>query len=184
MFYSIFSNLFQSIVVATDHAGLHTRVSSEKLIVDITPPIVGRIFLKTETVSNWISDGILTIQILDFSDEESGIDKYMVHVGSSKYKMDILSQSDHAGDMIQLSLQGTDVMDGHFYYLGLKVRRYLYDNRVFGINEFSNLSKMLELIKFSSAYLYLFLKKIKLESAWKLKCIFKMMLTVLKCWHL
>ena len=115
MFNIFLSNRFN--ILATDHAGLHTRVSSEKLVVDITPPSVGEVV----TMSKWISDFVLEIQLLNWSDHESGIDKYITFVGSSRYTMDILSESEHTGETMVFDLHGTPILDGHLYYLSVKV---------------------------------------------------------------
>lgn len=109
------------IISATDHAGLETRVSSNELIVDTTPPVLGRIELETASTTRWIEGDILSFQLLDFTDEESGIDKYVTFVGSSRYATDILAETETVNKLTEISLEGTDVSDGHFYYLGAKV---------------------------------------------------------------
>ena len=107
--------------VAMDHAGLHTRITSDPLVVDTTPPLVGRITTKEEKMSIWISGSVFEFQLTDFSDQESGIAYYVTHVGSAHHKVDIMPERQHTNNIITLHLQDMSVMDGHFYFLGCKV---------------------------------------------------------------
>ena len=107
---------------ATDHAGLSTRVSSEELVVDYTPPNVGFISSDMLMSSEWISGGLLSLQLLDFNDDESGLDYFMVHIGSAPYKTDILTETIFKSDIIDLDLLSMSVLDGYVYYVGVKVR--------------------------------------------------------------
>ena len=106
---------------ATDHAGLETRATSEELVVDLTPPTVGRIVVDSLMLTRWISDDMLRVVLMDFSDEESGMDYFTIFVGSSSYSMDIVSETRYTDNLIEINLQNTDMMDGHVYHIGAKV---------------------------------------------------------------
>ena len=108
-------------IVATDHAGLSTRVSSEELVVDYTPPNVGRISSDMLKMSEWISGDLLSLQLLDFADDESGLDYFMVHVGSAPYRTDILTETMFKSDIFEIDLHNMPVLDGYVYYVGAKV---------------------------------------------------------------
>ena len=74
-------------------------------------------------MSNWVNDNILSFTLLEFTDQESGIDKYITFVGSSRYRTDVLPESEHDSKVVELNLGNGDVLDGHTYYLGAKVRQ-------------------------------------------------------------
>ena len=114
-------DICNTIFVATDHAGLSTKVSSEELVVDNTPPNVGRISSDMLMLSEWISGDRLSLLLLDFTDDESGLDYFMVHVGSAAYKTDILTETMFKSDIIELDFLNMPVLDGNIYYIGAKV---------------------------------------------------------------
>ena len=114
---------FSSIISATDYAGLQTRVTSEEIVVDITPPVPGQIVIDSLSSTRWISGDVLRVLLMDFLDKESGIDYFAVFVGSFNYRMDIVAETTYRDDVIEINLQDTNMMDGHVYYLGAKVKR-------------------------------------------------------------
>ena len=114
---------FSSIFSATDYAGLQTRVTSEEIVVDITPPVPGQIVIDSLSSTRWISGDVLRVLLMDFLDKESGIDYFAVFVGSFNYRMDIVAETTYRDDVIEINLQDTNMMDGHVYYLGAKVKR-------------------------------------------------------------
>ena len=71
--------------------------------------------------SAWISGNVLSLQLVDFSDRDSGLDYFMVHVGSAPYKTNIMKETLFSRDIIELDLQSLPVLDGYVYYAGAKV---------------------------------------------------------------
>ena len=90
-------------------------------MVDTTPPIAGRLSSNMLMNSDWISGDALTLQLVDFSDGESGLDYFLVHVGSAPYKTNIMRETLFGRDIIELDLQILPVHDGYVYYVGAKV---------------------------------------------------------------
>ena len=71
--------------------------------------------------SEWISGEVLTLQLVDFSDGESGLDYFLVHVGSAPYKTNIMRETLFSGEIIELNLRSLPILDGYVYFVGAKV---------------------------------------------------------------
>ena len=106
---------------AEDHAGLKTSVSTDEFMVDSTPPTAGKIELNTIAVSNWVKDSIFDVTLLGFTDSESTIDKYIVFLGSSRFRADVIAEREYDNNIVEINLEDTSVSDGHTYFLGAKV---------------------------------------------------------------
>ena len=65
------------------------------------------------------------MQILDFYDKESGIDYFVIYIGSSRHEMDIMSEATQKNDRVEINLQTLPVADGHIYYVGVKVTKFM-----------------------------------------------------------
>ena len=76
-------------------------------------------------LSEWVSGDQLSLQLLDFTDGESGLDYFMVYVGSAPYKTDIMRETLFRRDIIELDLLSMPVLDGYVYYVGAKVILHL-----------------------------------------------------------
>ena len=72
-------------------------------------------------ISEWVSGDQLSLHLLDFTDRESGLDYFMVNVGSAPYKTDIMRETLFRRDIIELALLSMPVLDGYVYYVGVKV---------------------------------------------------------------
>ena len=104
-----------------DHAGLQKKVTSEAMVVDVTPPIPGSVEIISLSQTKWTGDDVLRVDILNFIDEESSIDYYTLFIGSYAYSMDIVQEIQGTDEMVEVNLGGLDLKDGHVYFLGVKV---------------------------------------------------------------
>ena len=108
-------------LLAYDQAGLNKSIISDQLVVDTTPPSTGHLSRSTLMASKWFGGDMLNIHIKDFYDDESGIDYYVVTIGSSYHTADILQETTYRQELIGVNIDEAHMTDGHTYYLGVKV---------------------------------------------------------------
>ena len=114
-----FSYIF---IAAMDYAGLQTQILSEELVIDKSKPIDGEVKLrKTVHRSNWITSNVVSISLSKFDDKESGIDYFTASIGSFEYADDVMSELKFNADLLEITLNGDLCIDGHAYFLAIKV---------------------------------------------------------------
>ena len=89
--------------------------------MDTTPPTRGFISSPSLKSQRWLGDNYLGVHVTKFNDKESGIDKYIATIGSSHHYADILTETAFGDALFEIDLKDTDILDGHTYYLGVKV---------------------------------------------------------------
>lgn len=107
-------------VKATDHAGHSTTSVSQELIVDTTPPLLGRIHigdLAEDTI--YISYGTMKLHLTGFMDSESGISEFEIGIGSQANMNDIISLKTLSSP-ITIQLDEQQLFDGHEYFINAK----------------------------------------------------------------
>ncbi|XP_053399191.1 uncharacterized protein LOC123558304 [Mercenaria mercenaria] len=111
-------------VRARDHAGNSATSVSNAYIVDISSPTRGQVQAVSYDLYNgnilYVSKDEIAVHLSDFKDDESGIDYFELWLGSKPYLMDILPKSIYHDVIIDLNLIGTDITDGHIYYIAAK----------------------------------------------------------------
>lgn len=122
---------------AIDLVGHTTVVSSVGKIVDISPPKVGIISIGNGGSENTVlSGGIISFQWEGFTDVESGIQQFLLGVGSTNDSVDVIDFRSIEGSFTRIN-QSELMIDGYQYYGILKVIQYqtcgIYKNMfVFG----------------------------------------------------
>ena len=109
------------IIIAYDHVRLSKSISSEQLIVDTTPPTLGHISSTSLTALKWLAENHLRVHVTNFIDDESGIDYYVATIGSSRQYADVIPETTYRNDLMEIDLEDAPLLDGHTYYLGIKV---------------------------------------------------------------
>ena len=87
------------LALAHDQTGLNKSITSDKLVVDTTPPSNGQLSCSSLMASKWFGGGMLSIHIKDFYDGESGIDYYVVTIGSSYHTANIVQETTYRQEL-------------------------------------------------------------------------------------
>ncbi|XP_069134359.1 uncharacterized protein [Argopecten irradians] len=103
-------------VTAFDHVGHHTTAVSNGVMFDNTPPVTGTISVGTYLKQSDIVSEEITVHWTGVRDNESGISKTRLGVGSSKHQPDVIDYRDCSGEFTSLSDLET-LHDGHRYYV-------------------------------------------------------------------
>ncbi|XP_069109277.1 uncharacterized protein, partial [Argopecten irradians] len=107
-------------VTAFDHVGHQTTAVSNGVMFDNTPPVTGTISVGTYLKQSDIVSEEITVHWTGVRDNESGISKTRLGVGSSKHQPDVIDYRDCSGEFTSLSDLET-LHDGHRYYVILLV---------------------------------------------------------------
>ncbi|XP_069134360.1 uncharacterized protein [Argopecten irradians] len=107
-------------VTAFDHVGHQTTAVSNGVMFDNTPPVTGTISVGTYLKQSDIVSEEITVHWTGVRDNESGISKTRLGVGSSKHQPDVINYQDCSGEFASLSDLET-LHDGHSYYVILPV---------------------------------------------------------------
>ena len=97
---------------AFDYAGNAGIVYSDELIVDSSPPVDGNIVL-----DDYVRSSTLRLHMRQFYDHQSGIGLYRVGIGSRPDVTDILQLHIHSSNDVEISLDSSQVIDGHTYFV-------------------------------------------------------------------
>ena len=73
------------------------------------------------------------MHVANFNDEESGIDYYIASIGSSHHYADIMPETTSRDALIEIDLGAATMVDGHAYYLGVKVMYFTIFERKYCI---------------------------------------------------
>ncbi|XP_069136292.1 uncharacterized protein [Argopecten irradians] len=111
---------YYATVTAFDHVFHHTTAVSNGVMFDNTPPVTGSISVGTYLKPSDIVSEEITIHWTGVRDNESGISKTRLGVGSSKDQVDVIDYQNGSGEFTSLSDLET-LHDGHRYYVILLV---------------------------------------------------------------
>ena len=113
---------------AIDFVGHTTVVSSVGKTVDISPPEIGVIYVDNGGSENSVvTEDMISFQWEGFTDAESGIQKFLLGVGSTNDSADVIDFMSIEGSFTRIN-QSDSMIDGYQYYGILKVNhnaRYL-----------------------------------------------------------
>ena len=97
---------------AFDYAGNAGIVYSDEFVVDSSPPVDGNIVL-----DDYVRSSTLRLHMRQFYDPQSGIGLYKVGIGSRHDVTDILQLNKHYSNDVEISLDSSQVIDGHTYFV-------------------------------------------------------------------
>ncbi|XP_052788806.1 uncharacterized protein LOC128223569 [Mya arenaria] len=107
-------------VKAVDFAGHETKVSSDEVLVDTTPPFVGDIHIQSNLYSpRYFSSHILSVRLSNFMDHESGIDFFEVCIGTYVNLCDTVESKQESVDVIEIAMENA-LRDGSTYFINVK----------------------------------------------------------------
>ena len=95
---------------------------SDVVIYDNTPPLKGRIQVTSSGLNSFVTTQHLSIEWSDIQDDESGLDKIEIGIGSSNRSADIIPFREFV-DYAEIN-ENDCFQDGHKYFAILKVRVY------------------------------------------------------------
>lgn len=114
-------------VQAYDNLGRVSAKTSNPLILDLTPPVVGTIYIGTFTQgatsgTSRLYTADIRVHWIDFTDEESGVSEYEWSVGTREGFSDILGYTILTDTTAELyGSQISSVYDGITLYISVKV---------------------------------------------------------------
>jgi hypothetical protein len=107
---------------AFNHLNKSVEGYSDVVIYDNTPPLKGRIQVTSSGLSSFITTRHLSIEWSDIQDDESGLDKIEIGIGSSNRSADIIQFREFV-DYAEFD-ENRCFQDGHKYFAILKVFIY------------------------------------------------------------
>ena len=108
-------------------------MTSAELIVDTSPPKFGKVIKEGFSHTTWVSSNILRARLVGFEDSESGIDYFVAYIGSSKNTDDVMRTKTVKSDRLEFVLDEETSLDGHVFFLGVKVNVPRWDAESFSL---------------------------------------------------
>ncbi|XP_052789246.1 uncharacterized protein LOC128223857 [Mya arenaria] len=102
-------------VNGSDHFGLSSVVVSTELVTDTSPPTEGIIHFDQHHA--YYSSDTISIRLVGFHDDHSGISHYNVGIGSSSIMVDTLSMTKYYTDHFNIDLHYSNILEGHEYFI-------------------------------------------------------------------
>ena len=109
---------------AYDHAGMSTTKSTEELVVDTTPPMVGELRLNDDVAYSSYVSSDFTLELHGFHDDESGIEYFELAFRNQPGVANIRKGTRYTTDNIYVSLNDISASDGFTYHMMVKVRQH------------------------------------------------------------
>ena len=109
-------------ISAFNHLNKSVEGYSDVVIYDNTPPVTGRIHLTGSGLNSFVTAQHLSIEWSDIQDDESGIHKIEIGIGSSNRSTDIIPFREFV-DYAEID-ENYCFQDGHTYFAILKVVLY------------------------------------------------------------
>ncbi|XP_052788798.1 uncharacterized protein LOC128223561 [Mya arenaria] len=98
-----------------DHFGLSSVVVSTALVTDTSPPTEGKIHLEQKHA--YYSSDTISIRLVGFHDDHSGISYFNVGIGSSDTMVDTVSMTKYYADTLNIDLHDSNILEGHQYFI-------------------------------------------------------------------
>ncbi|XP_033746935.1 uncharacterized protein LOC117332160 [Pecten maximus] len=108
--------VYYATVTAFDQVGHSTSAVSRGVMYDNTAPVTGAVQVGTYLKSTDIVAEEINVHLIGFHDNESGISKIRLGIGSTQHIPDVLNYQDYVGEFASLS-NFTALHDGHHYYV-------------------------------------------------------------------
>ncbi|WAR31809.1 hypothetical protein MAR_034351 [Mya arenaria] len=102
-------------VNGSDHFGLSSVVVSAELVVDTSPPTQGIIHFNQQHA--YYSSDTISIRLVGFRDDHSGISYFNVGIGSSGITVDTFSMTKYYSDTFNIDLHDSNILEGHEYFI-------------------------------------------------------------------
>ncbi|WAR31728.1 hypothetical protein MAR_034270 [Mya arenaria] len=102
-------------VNGSDHFGLSSVVVSTELVTDTSPPTEGIIHFDQHHA--YYTSDTISIRLVGFHDDHSGISYYNVGIGSSSIMVDTLSMTKYYTDHFNIDLHYSNILEGHEYFI-------------------------------------------------------------------
>ncbi|XP_069134697.1 uncharacterized protein [Argopecten irradians] len=106
---------YYATVTAFDHVGHSSTVVSPGVLYDDTPPVRGSLHVGTYLMSKDFIESEVHVHWTGFDDDDSGIDRIQVGIGSTKSETDIVSFRNFSGKCA-IFTDLSHYHDGHDYY--------------------------------------------------------------------
>ncbi|XP_021360606.1 uncharacterized protein LOC110455039 isoform X2 [Mizuhopecten yessoensis] len=107
---------YYATVTAFDHVGHSSTVVSPGVLYDDTPPVRGTLHVGTYLMVENTIESKLNVHWTGFHDDESGIDRIQLGIGSTQSAPDIIDFRDVSGDYATFTSL-SDLHDGHKYFV-------------------------------------------------------------------
>ncbi|WAR31807.1 hypothetical protein MAR_034349, partial [Mya arenaria] len=102
-------------VHGSDYFGLSSEVVSTALVTDTSPPTEGKIHIEQKLA--YYSSDTISIRLVGFHDDHSGISYFNVGIGSSNTMVDTLSMTKYYSDTVNIDLHDSNILEGHQYFI-------------------------------------------------------------------
>ncbi|XP_052788827.1 uncharacterized protein LOC128223594 [Mya arenaria] len=106
-------------VNGSDHFGLSSVVVSAELVVDTSPPTQGIIHFNQQHA--YYSSDTISIRLVGFRDDHSGISYFNVGIGSSGITVDTFSMTKYYSDTFNIDLHDSNILEGHEYFILVQI---------------------------------------------------------------
>ncbi|WAR13865.1 hypothetical protein MAR_003970 [Mya arenaria] len=104
---------------AHDYAGFQTKSVSDEVVIDRSPPAIGKLILNNQLLNNntLIATFDIHVELVDFTDYESGIDGFEVYISTKPDTVDISSMRRFNENTFDISLRSSLFLEGVEYYI-------------------------------------------------------------------
>ncbi|WAR31803.1 hypothetical protein MAR_034345 [Mya arenaria] len=102
-------------VNGSDHFGLSSVAVSTEFVTDTSPPTEGKIHFDQRHA--YCNSDTISMRLVGFHDDHSGISYYNVGIGSSSIMVDTLSMTKYYTDTLDIDIQELNILEGHEYFI-------------------------------------------------------------------